>query len=104
MRLVLGRCPWYVDVKPATPFVTLFDVLSALHTQLATPIEAKDYFTKALTKAERARITKAFSERCDKEIARGVRRVDFLTGECFFVGLVRKGGVWEARCVREIAQ
>ncbi|KAF7296818.1 hypothetical protein MIND_00912800 [Mycena indigotica] len=126
MRLVLARSPWYVDVRPSNgQWVALFDVLAALHGQLASPIANTDYFNKALTRSERLRITEAFRERCERagavaratvgaadpehdfagaEIARGVKRVDYLLGECFFVGLVRRGGVWEAKCLREIAR
>ncbi|KAF7312935.1 hypothetical protein MKEN_00978100 [Mycena kentingensis (nom. inval.)] len=125
MRIVFARCPWYVDVKAQTSaagYVTLYDVLSAMHAALDKQIESKDYFNKAVSKDGRDRLTRAFVERCERsaammiasmgperdwkqeEVNRGVKRIDFLGGECFFVGLVRAGGVWEAKCVREIAQ
>ncbi|KAF7365706.1 hypothetical protein MVEN_00444300 [Mycena venus] len=106
MRLVHPRLPWYVDVVAAyhAPGVTLLDVLRTLFEELDRPIAGRDFWNEELGKRERESLTRAFKERCTRrgeymrdEMARGVKRVDFLGVDCVFVGLIRRNGMWEIK-------
>jgi hypothetical protein len=83
--------------------VTIHDVLFGIYTQLRRPISQDEYYTDALTARDREILGLAFEERCGgdmREIAGGVRRVDFLGREVGFVGLIRsRKGVWELKAV-----
>ncbi|KAJ7085217.1 hypothetical protein B0H15DRAFT_379950 [Mycena belliarum] len=104
MRLVHARLPWYIDVKHGQG-VTLLDVLQALYEQLDVPIASRDFYCEALQRRDRDALTSAFKERCSmegrerarEEMAKGVKRVDFLGDEVVFVGLVRRGAMWEIK-------
>ena len=98
------KLPWYIKVRASTPIgVTIHDVLFGIYTQLRRPITQDEYYTEELTARDREILGWAFEERCAGdigEIARGVRRVDFLGREVGFVGLVRsRKGVWELKAV-----
>ncbi|KAJ7644799.1 hypothetical protein FB45DRAFT_898690 [Roridomyces roridus] len=111
MRLFHPRLPWWVDVRQATPNqggVTLYDVLRSLHDELDRAIGSHHFFTEWLVKKDRYALMKAFKERCalqggevrsdvNKEMLKGVKRVDYLGTECVFVGLVKKNGIWEIK-------
>lgn len=78
-------------------------MLFGIYTQLRRPISQDEYYTDALTARDREMLGLAFEERCGgdlREIAGGVRRVDFLGQEVGFVGLIRsRKGVWELKSV-----
>ena len=98
------KLPWYIKVRASTPYgVTIHDVLFGIYTQLRRPISQDEYYTDALTARDREMLGLAFEERCGgdiREIAGGVRRVDFLGREAGFIGLVRsRKGVWELKSV-----
>ncbi|KAJ6527086.1 hypothetical protein B0H19DRAFT_1196427 [Mycena capillaripes] len=107
MRLMHPRLPWYIDVVPGfhnTPGVTLYDVLRTLFIELDRAILSRDFWNEELGRRERESLTHAFKERCSRkgkhmqeEIAKGVKRVDFLGLDCVFVGLVRRNGMWEIK-------
>ncbi|KAJ7200350.1 hypothetical protein GGX14DRAFT_372244 [Mycena pura] len=112
MRLMHPRLPWYVDVKPGpkTPGVSIFDVLHALYEELDRPIAARDFWNVELNNSDRKSLTRAFKERClrhgqyaGEEMAKGVKRIDFLGAEFVFVGLSRRNGMWELRTMSEYA-
>ncbi|KAF8208095.1 hypothetical protein K438DRAFT_1574893, partial [Mycena galopus ATCC 62051] len=98
------RLPWYVDVTNAQG-VTLLDVLQTLFDELNQPIVARDFWNDEMRLQDRDRLMCAFKEQCSingreyaTEIAKGVKRVDFLGPDVIFVGLVRKkNGVWEIK-------
>ncbi|KAJ6580397.1 hypothetical protein DFH09DRAFT_979157 [Mycena vulgaris] len=114
LRILHPRLPfWPVDLDlpadlpadAAPPPISLGDVLVALHRALHQRITPADW--AALSPADEAAVTKAFSHRCrgeavrsgvppahlrDREVAernQGVKRVDFLLGKTVFKGLVR---------------
>jgi hypothetical protein len=90
MTIVAPGLPWSITIEPTTssPFVTVLDVLNALHVNLHKPIKHAEF--DAVSKSYRDSISKTWHDRLDKipshseakaERARGVRRVDFLLGK-----------------------
>ncbi|KAJ7285233.1 hypothetical protein C8J57DRAFT_1671591, partial [Mycena rebaudengoi] len=110
MRLVHTHLPWYVDVQCShAQHVTLYDVVCALHEVLDAPIAAWDFWNEELGPDDRAELTRAFKERCEmwgkqftrEEMLKGVKRMDFLGRDYMFAGLVRRGGMWEIKTLRD---
>lgn len=97
VRIVCTHLPWALDVLPDSPkpaaFVSVADLLTGLARALRLPVTEAEYTRELPDK--RARIQRAFEERCAKsgnmqeERRKGIKRVDFLVGDKFFVGLSR---------------
>jgi len=99
ITLLTEALPWSITVTTKSTFVTVYDVLQALHSSLrlqVTPVEwaslsraAQDVIATSFHK----RIG-AFSDRTkrDKQLAKGVRRLDFLAGRTRLYGISPIGG------------
>ena len=110
MTVVVPGLPWSIIVKPRTsfPFVTVLDILDALHTSLRKPIKQVEFdavshqYRKFIAAAWHGRLDKMSPSDARAEWARGVRRIDFLLGNtCIqrfgYHGISdRRGLVWLA--------
>ncbi|KAG6908202.1 hypothetical protein DXG01_005791 [Tephrocybe rancida] len=102
MRLFHPLLPWYVDVVEGQPNgITVNDLIFQMHMQLDVPVTSRHFYNEDLHSTVRERIYKAFAVRVEgnpMERDKGVKRVDFLEGKVFFVGLVRaKNNFWEMK-------
>jgi hypothetical protein len=102
MRLYHEKLPWYIDIRARSPSgVTIHDLFDQMHDALMVPIHNEDFYNEELDDEDQMKIALAFKERCNDnldEIARGIRRVDFLKGRVAFEGLTRgKNGMWEIK-------
>lgn len=102
LRLYHPRLPWYIDiVQSHTNGVTVYDVLVQMFQQLDLPITGKHWWNEEIDDVLRGKMTAAFHGRTagnGDEVARGVKRVDFLRGRYIFEGLVKgRNGMWEMR-------
>ncbi|KAI0765865.1 hypothetical protein BD413DRAFT_481826 [Trametes elegans] len=102
MRLFHAQLPWYIDVDLGTnpAGVTLFDVFSAIHMCMMTPIVFGDFYNNEMSNDLRDQIAAAWAERCTsaEERNRGVRRVDFLMGKVVMEGIQKgRDGLWEIK-------
>jgi hypothetical protein len=102
MRLYHARLPWYIDVVATDPVgATLQDVFDTLWRFLHARIHRSDFYNNDVGEDERSKIARSFRARCgadESEIARGVRRVDFLMRDCTFLGLAKgRDGMFEMK-------
>jgi hypothetical protein len=92
-RLMLWhpKLPWYLKVRQTNATgITVQDVLFGIFEQLRRPITQHEYYTDEVTHRDRELYSLAFEDRCAgdiDEILKGIRRIDFLGREVFFVGL-----------------
>jgi hypothetical protein len=107
LTIISPPLPWSIIVHPQRPnkFVTVSDVLLALHRALSLPAAA-DYYDTPPPHDTWSRATAAFEHRVqtlpnwhaqEGERVQGVRRIDFLRGRTCFLGLSRMGkdpGLW----------
>ena len=88
--------PWSIRVEAATPgdVVTIFDVLQTLHTVLRIPISKSEW--NSLSAHAQDSVSAAFYRRLggirdhssrEKQLKRGVRRLDFLLGSTKLLGI-----------------
>ena len=88
--------PWSIRVEAATPddVVTIFDVLQTLHTVLRIPISKSEW--NSLSAHAQESISAAFYRRLggirdhtfrEKQLKKGVRRLDFLLGNTKLLGI-----------------
>lgn len=96
--------PWtFVIVASNRSYVTLYDVLDQLYTQLRINITKSDY--EKWSSSERARATKSYEhryrrcksqEKYQHEKSGGMRRIDFLMERTKFLGLSKskRGDTW----------
>ena len=88
--------PWSTRVEAATPddVVTIFDVLQTLHTVLRIPISKSEW--NSLAPHAQDSISAAFYRRLggirdhalrEKQLKKGVRRLDFLLGDTKLLGI-----------------
>lgn len=88
--------PWSTRVEAQTPggVVTIFDVLQTLHTALRTPISKPEW--NSLPAHTQDSVSGAFYHRLggirdhssrDKQLRKGVRRLDFLLGNTKLLGI-----------------
>ncbi|KIM59981.1 hypothetical protein SCLCIDRAFT_99141, partial [Scleroderma citrinum Foug A] len=96
LTLLHPHLPWRPYIRPSNPsscvYVTIRDVLGALHAFLQVPVTMAEY--KMLpSQADRDEVAIAFHARCDRTQnpewmkSRGVIRLDFLRGRNVFMGL-----------------
>jgi hypothetical protein len=92
-RLMLWhpKLPWYLKVRQTNATgITVQDVLFGIFQQLRRPITQHEYYSEEVTHQDRELYSSAFEDRCAgdiDEILKGIRRIDFLGREVFFVGL-----------------
>lgn len=97
------KLPWRIKVQASNAGIgiTLGDVFNGIHEQLRLPIGHHEYYTVELTSEDRDMLTSVFEERCagdSREVVGGLRRVDFLGKDVYFVGLLKsKDGKWEMK-------
>ena len=88
--------PWSTRVEAAMPgdVVTIFDVLQTLHTALRTPISKSEW--NSLSAYTQNSVSAAFYRRLggvrdhssrEKQLGKGVRRLDFLLGNTKLLGI-----------------
>ncbi|KAF8872943.1 hypothetical protein BD779DRAFT_1679466 [Infundibulicybe gibba] len=104
MRLYHAKLPWYIDIVQSHPNgVMVRDVMEQMYEQLQVPISGRHFWNEELGDDERRVIGRAFQDRCaavgdESDMARGVRKVDFLGAKVVFQGLVRgRNGMWEMK-------
>jgi len=105
LRLHVGDLPWLLDVtpdsglSPGKAYVTVQDVLLAIHRHLRLAVRSAEY--EAMSRSRKGEIFRQFERRVGSDPAqraRGLRRVDFLNGLFRAQGLVRahsNDDVWE---------
>ena len=105
LGLRVGDLPWMFNVTPDTrlspgnAYVTVQDVLLAIHYHLRTAVKSAEY--DAMSKSRKAEIFREFERRVGSDPiqrGKGLRRVDFLNGRHRAQGIVRahsKDGVWD---------
>ena len=105
LALRVGDLPWLFTVfpdsrhSPGNAFVTVQDVLVAIHYHLRTAAKGDEY--EAMSKARKSDIFRAFESRVGTDAVqrgKGLRRIDFLGGRFRAQGLVRaqsKDSVWD---------
>ena len=114
LEITHPQLQWKLAVRPTVSggtVVTVADVLTAIHTGLRTSITAAEFQVAGGDHTDprrQQRISAAYRARCDcfkgdakqKELRKGVKRIDFLEGVRMFAGLVStKDGahVWRLR-------
>ena len=105
ITLLADALPWSVTVTTKSTFITIFDVLQALHSSLRHQVTKAEW--ASLSRASRDVIAASFHKRVDgfsdrikreKQLGKGVRRLDFLVGRTRFFGISafgEKPGVYE---------
>ena len=94
--LFSDQLPWSTCVEAATPndVVTIFDVLQTLHTALRIPISKSEW--NSLSAHTQNSVSAAFYRRLggirdhssrEKQLKKGVRRLDFLLGNTKLLGI-----------------
>jgi hypothetical protein len=101
----VGDLPWLFNVapdaglSPGKAYVTVQDVLLAIHFHLRTAVKGGEY--DAMSKSRKGEIYQQFERRVGTDPVqrgKGLRRVDFLNGHFRAQGLVRansKDSVWD---------
>ena len=104
LGLRVGDLPWLFNVlpkvglSPGNTYVTVQDVLLAIHYHLRTAVKGAEY--EAMSRSRKAEIFREFERRVGSDTlqrGKGLRRVDFLNGRLRAQGLVRnsKDSLWE---------
>ena len=105
LGLRVGNLPWLFSVypdsglSPGKAYVTVQDVLLAIHYHLRTAVKSAEY--EATSKSRKAEIFREFERRVGSDPVqrgKGLRRVDFLNGRHRAQGLVRvksEDSVWD---------
>ena len=92
--LLTDALPWSITVTTKSTFVTLYDVLQALHSSLRLQVTKVEW--ASLSRASQAVISASFHKRVDgfpdrikreKQLGKGVRRLDFLVGRTRLFGI-----------------
>ncbi|KAF5323248.1 hypothetical protein D9619_013501 [Psilocybe cf. subviscida] len=117
--------PWYINIESsasaassssASPYVTVLDVLTGIHAELARPIVSHEYYNTLLTSADREALALAFQRRCHGDlslITKGICRVDFLglgsngveADRVWFAGLEEvRDGMWELKTTPRVTR
>lgn len=91
--------PWSITVTAGSTFVTLYDILQALHSSLRLQVTKTEW--ASFSRGSQDVIFTSFLERVDgfsgrikreKQLGKGVRRLDFLVGRTKFFGISPFGG------------
>ena len=91
--------PWSITVTAGSTFVTLYDILQALHSSLRLQVTKTEW--ASFSRGSQDAIFTSFLERVDrisgrikreKQLGKGVRRLDFLVGRTKFFGISPYGG------------
>ena len=94
VTLLTDALPWSVTVTTKSTFITLFDVLQALHSSLRLQVTKAEW--ASLSRASKDVIAASFRKRVDgfsdrikreKQLGKGIRRLDFLVGRTRFFGI-----------------
>jgi hypothetical protein len=94
ITLLTEALPWSITVTAKSSFVTLFDVLQALHSSLRLQVTKAEW--ASLSRASKNAISASFHKRVsrfsdhvkrEKQLGKGVRRLDFLVGRTRLFGL-----------------
>jgi len=105
LGLRVGDLPWLFsvtpdpDLSPGKAYVTVQNVVLAIHYHLRTAVKSSEY--EAMSKSRKAEIFREFERRVGSDPVqrgKGLRRVDFLNGRHRAQGLVRahsKDSVWD---------
>jgi len=97
--LLTDALPWSITVTTKSTFITLYDVLQALHSSLRLQVTKVEW--ASLSRASQAVISTSFHKRVngfsdrikrEKQLGRGVRRLDFLVGRTRLFGISALGG------------
>jgi len=93
------RLPWYIDVCASHPNgVTIDDILTQIHENLAKPIGRRDFYNEELSAFDREEMSIAFYDRRGEHTGRGMLRMDFLGFDVVFLGLAKtKHGFWQIK-------
>ncbi|KAI9438765.1 hypothetical protein H4582DRAFT_1814149 [Lactarius indigo] len=102
LHIRVSGLPWHCTVRPdpklspGNAFVTVQDVLVCLYFHLRMVAKADEYY--GMGRVRRALIARAFERRVGNDPAqrgKGLRRIDFLSGQIIAQGLVHdQGDVW----------
>ena len=110
LAIICEHLPWTITITPTpnaiwtAPFVTVGDVLHALHRALCLGVT--DPELNVLGPAQRDRVHDAYVRRYrrapgaarDMEKAKGIKRVDYLMGRVIMEGIQKgKDGLWEIK-------
>jgi len=94
ITLISEALPWSVTVAAKSTFVTVYDILQALHSSLRLQVETTEW--TSLSRASQDVITASFHKRVGgfsdrikrgKQLGKGVRRLDFLVGHTRLCGI-----------------
>ena len=94
ITLLTEALPWSVTVTAKSTFVTVYDVLQALHSSLRLQVTAVEW--GSLSRTSQDVIAVSFHKRVDgfvdrlkreKQLGKGVRRLDFLVGRTRLYGI-----------------
>lgn len=101
LEITHPRLPWKLVIQPSvskSPIVTVADVLAGIHAALRTSVTGPEFQAAGsdpMDPGRPARITDAYRNRCarvphesrNKELKKGLKRIDFLEGANMFEGL-----------------
>jgi len=94
ITLLTETLPWSITVTAKSTFVTVYDILQALHSSLRLPITTAEW--TSLPRASQDVIAASFHKRVGgfsdrikrgEQLGKGVRRLDFLVGHTRFYGI-----------------
>ena len=94
ITLVTEALPWSITVTAKSSYVTVYDVLQALHSSLRLQVTKVEW--ASLPRASQNIISTSFHKRVDgfsdrtkreKQLGKGVRRLDFLVGRTRLLGI-----------------
>ena len=94
ITLFTEALPWSITVTARSTFVTVYDVLQALHSSLRLQVTAAEW--ASLSRTSQEVIGASFHKRVDgfsdrlrreKQLGKGVRRLDFLVGRTRLYGI-----------------
>ena len=94
ITLITEALPWSITVTAKSTFVTVYDVLQALHSSLRLQVATTEW--TSLSRASQEVIAASFHKRVDgfsdrikrgKQLGKGVRRLDFLVGHTRLYGI-----------------
>ncbi|KAI9062079.1 hypothetical protein FKP32DRAFT_1574884, partial [Trametes sanguinea] len=103
LRLYHEMLPWYIELEARTGStgLTLYDLFYEIYCCMQHQISAADWLNEEMTPEYQERVYNAYTLRCGHhrdELARGMKRVDFLLDQFIMEGVVKaKNGLWEIK-------